>query len=137
MYDELSVSFENPATDAMGYDKVEGKLYCGRDDIRLQFKREDRAFRKSEPQIVEIEYGEVEKVKFVSRWFQPKRLVFETRSPEKLAEFPGGGVGKLDLYVTNESKQDARRVADLIRFRQSEAFLEESEERLDRASRGE
>jgi len=137
VYDELSVSFENPATDAMGYDKVEGKLYCGRDDIRLQFKREDRAFRKSEPQTVEIEYGEVEKVEFISRWFQPKRLVFETRSPEKLAEFPGAGVGKLALYVTDESKRDARKVAGLIRFRQSEAFLAEAEERLDRASRGE
>ncbi len=137
MYDELSVSFENPATDAMGYDRVGGKLYCGRDDIRLQFKREDRAFRKSEPQTIAIGYGEVESVEYVSKWFQPKRLVFETRSAEVVADFPGGGVGKLDLYVTDDSKRDARKVADLIRFRQSEAFLEESEERLGRAARDE
>lgn len=137
MYDELSVSFENPATDAMGYDKVAGKLYCGRDHILLQYKREDRAFRKSEPQTVEIDYGEVEDVEFISKWFQPKRLVFETRRPDKIADFPGGGVGKLDLYVTADSKRDAKKVTDLIRFRQSEAFLAESEERLERASRDE
>lgn len=134
MYDELSVSFDNPATDAMGYDHVEGKLYCGRDSIQLQFKQRDRAFRKNEPQTVEIGYGEVEDVEFVSKWFQPKRLIFETRSPEKLAAFPGAGVGRLELVVTEDSRKEAKKVANLIRFRQSEAFLEESEQRLGRAS---
>lgn len=137
MYDELSVSFDNPATDAMGYDHVEGKLYCGRDSIQLQFKQRDRAFRKNEPQTVEIEYGEVEDVEFVSKWFQPKRLIFETRSPEKLAAFPGAGVGRLELIVTEDSRKEAKKVANLIRFRQSEAFLEESEQRLGRASNSE
>ena len=118
----------------MGYDRVGGKLYCGRDDIRLQFKRVDRAFKKSDPQTIAIGYGEVESVEYVSKWFQPKRLIFETRSADVIADFPGGGVGKLDLYVTADSKRDARKVVDLIRFKQSEAFLEESEERLDRAA---
>ncbi|MEX2579469.1 MAG: hypothetical protein WD342_10460 [Verrucomicrobiales bacterium] len=133
----MSVSFDNPATDAMGYDHVEGKLYCGRDSIQLQFKQRDRAFRKNEPQTVEIEYGEVEDVEFVSKWFQPKRLIFETRSPEKLAAFPGAGVGRLELIVTEDSRKEAKKVANLIRFRQSEAFLEESEQRLGRASNSE
>src|SRR5690606_15232676 len=38
VYDELSVSFDNPATDPLGHNPVEGKLYCGRDAIELQFK---------------------------------------------------------------------------------------------------
>ncbi len=132
MYDELSVSFENPATDPLGYNHVEGKLYCGRDAVELQFKVKDRAFRKSEPRRVPFEYSEVERVEYVSRWFRPKILVFQTRSPEKLADFPGASVGRAELMVLPASRRDASKVAELIRFRQSEAFVTESDERLQR-----
>ena len=132
MYDELSISFENPATDAMGYEHVEGKLYCGRDQVELQFKQKDRAFRKNETHRVKFDYGEVEKVTFVSRWFKPKMLIFQTRSPEKLDLFPGANVGRVELQVIDTSIKDARKVARLIEYKQSEAFLEESERRLDR-----
>lgn len=132
MYDELSISFENPATDAMGYEHVEGKLYCGRDKVELQFKQKDRAFRKNETHTVEFGYGEVEKVEFISRWFRPKILIFQTRSPEKLDSFPGANVGRVELQVISDSVKDARKVAQLIEFKQSEAFVEESERRLDR-----
>jgi hypothetical protein len=132
VYDELSVSFENPATDPLGYNHVEGKLYCGRDAVELQFKVKDRAFRKSEPRRVPFEYSEVERVEYVSRWFRPKILVFQTRSPEKLADFPGASVGRAELMVLPASRRDASKVAELIRFRQSEAFVTESDERLQR-----
>lgn len=132
MYDELSVSFENPATDALGYDHVCGKIYCGRDAVELQFKVKDRAFRKNESQTVRFEYAEVETVHLVSRWFRPKILVFQTRCPAKLDGFPGAKVGRVELQVTAASLVDAGKVADLIRFKQSEAFLAESEDRLSR-----
>ncbi len=132
MYDELSVSFENPATDPLGYNHVEGKLYCGRDAVELQFKVRDRAFRKSEPRCVPFEYAEVERVEYVSRWFRPKILVFQTRSPEKLSDFPGASVGRAELMVLPASRRDASKVAELIRFRQSEAFVTESDQRLQR-----
>lgn len=132
MYDELSVSFDNPATDPLGHNPVEGKLYCGRDAIELQFKTKDRAFRRGDPIVVPIDYAEVEKVEYLKPWFQPKRLIFQTRNPEKLAGFPGASVGRIELYVLPESRRDAAKVAELIRFRQSEAFLAESESRLQR-----
>ncbi len=132
MYDELSVSFENPATDPLGYNHVEGKLYCGRDAVELQFKVRDRAFRKNEPRRVPFEYSEVERVEYLSRWFRPKILVLQTRSPEKLADFPGASVGRAELLVLPASRRDASKVAELIRFRQSEAFVTESDERLHR-----
>ena len=132
MYDELSVSFENPATDALGYDRVGGKIYCGRDALELQFKVEDRAFRKNESQVVRFDYAEVEMVRFISRWFRPKILVFQTRNPAKLDHFPGAAVGRVELQVIPSSLSEAGRVADLIKFRQSEAFLAESEHRLNR-----
>ncbi len=132
MYDELSVSFENPATDPLGYNHVEGKLYCGRDAVELQFKTRDRAFRKAEPTTVPFDYAEVEKVEYFAGWFRPKRLVLHTRSPEKLSGFPGASVGRVELNVLPASQRDAAKVADLIRFRQSEAFVAESESRLDR-----
>ena len=132
MYDELSVTFENPATDPLGYNHVEGKLYCGRDAVELQFKLKDRAFRKSEVHRVPFDYAEVERIDYLSRWFRPKILVFQTRSPEKLAGFPGASVGRVELIVSPESRLQAARVADLVRFRQSEAFVAESESRLNR-----
>ncbi|MDF1861355.1 MAG: hypothetical protein P1U87_14160 [Verrucomicrobiales bacterium] len=133
VFDELSVSFENPATDAMGYDAVQGKLYCGVDGIQLQFKEKDRAFRKNEPVTIEFDYGEVEKTEYISKWFRPKVLVFQTRSPDRLAAFPGAKVGRVELQVLPESKAEAKKVAGLIDFKQSEAFLEETEARIDRS----
>lgn len=130
MYDELSVSFENPATDPLGYDHVVGKLYCGRDAVELQFKVKDRAFRKTDPVVVPFEYGEVERVQYQAKWFRPAILIFETRSPEKLSEFPGVHVGRIKLTVDKVSREDAKRVASLIDFKQSEAFVAESEQRL-------
>jgi len=132
VYDELSVSFENPPTDPLGYNHVEGKLYCGRDAVELQFKTRDRAFRRSESTSVAFDYAEVERVEYVSKWFRPKVLVFQTRSPAKLDGFPGASVGRVELQVIASSLRDASKVAELIRFKQSEAFVAESESRLDR-----
>ncbi len=132
MYDELSVSFENPATDPLGYNHVEGKLYCGRDSVELQYKTRERAFRKSGAVAVAFDYAEVERVEYFSKWFRPKILVFQTRSPAKLDGFPGTSVGRVELRVIPASRRDAAKVADLIRYKQSLAFVAESESRLDR-----
>jgi len=132
VYDELSISFENPATDPLGYDHVAGKLYCGRDAVELQFRVKDRAFRKNESITVPFTYAEVELVQLVVRWFRPRVLVFQTRCPDKLDGFPGSKVGRVELHVIATSINEARKVADLIRFKQSEAFVAESEERLNR-----
>jgi hypothetical protein len=136
VYDELSISFENPATDPLGYDHVEGKLYCGRDVVELQFKVRDRAFRKTSAQVVSFDYSEIERVEYLARWFRPKVLVFQTRCPEKLDGFPGASVGRVELQVIDGSKADAAKVAELIRYKQSEAFVSESESRLSRLRQG-
>jgi|TARA_B100001093_G_C26782655_1_gene995314 hypothetical protein len=132
VYDELSVSFENPATDAMGYQHIEGKLYCGRDWLESQFKEKDRSFRKGDTTVVRFDYREIESAEFISEWLQPKFLILQTRSPEKLDKFPGADVSRVELQVTRGSIKHAKRVADPIEFRQSESFLEESEDRLGR-----
>jgi len=132
VYDELSVIFENPATDPLGMSHVTGKIYCARDHLELQFKLKDRAFRKSETRTVRFEYGEIEKAEFITGWFRPKILVFQTRAPGKLDEFPGSQVGRLELQVSRGSVAEARKVSELIRFKQSESFLAESEARLNR-----
>lgn len=136
VFDELSVSFANPATDAMGYEAVEGKLYCGVGSVQLQFKEKDRAFRKHDPTTVDFDYGEIESAEFISRWFRPKILRLQTRSPEKLNQFPGASVGRVDLQILPHSVRDAKRVEGLIQFRQSEAYLAETESRLERERRG-
>ena len=129
MQDELSVYFENSATDPLGYDHVEGKLYCGRDKVELQFKQKDRAFKKNDPVTIEFDYSEVEGAEYVSRWFRPKLLIFKTRSPEKLKDFPGAQVGRVDLQVTRAARDAARRAQVFIEYKHSEAYLKESDKR--------
>lgn len=130
MFDELSISFENAAMDSLGYDHVEGKLYCGRDGIELQFKMRDRAFRKSEMQVISCSYNEVEKAEYQEGWFRAKILVLQIHSADKLITFPGASVGRVELEVCRSSRKDARKVADFILFKQSEASVADAESRL-------
>ncbi len=134
MFDELSINFENPATDALGYEHVEGRLFCGRDYLELHFDEKDRAFVKIPPVSVRFTYDEVEKIEYLKKWFRPGKLIFRTRTPEKLSRFPGAKVGMVELQVTRGSTRDAVRVARLIDFRKTEAYLGVSEERLRQAS---
>lgn len=129
--EELSVYFENPARDALGYEHVGGCLRFGRDEVELTFDEKDRAFRKTPAVTVTFGYGEVVGVTYVSRWFRPKVLRFQTKSPEKLAEFPGADVGQVNLIVKPESRKAAAKAPELVEFKQSEAWLEESERRLE------
>ena len=129
--DSISVYFDNPATDALGYEHVEGKLYCGREKAELHFKEKDRAFRKSDPQVIEFEYSEIERAEYESRWFRPKFLIVDTTVPEKLKGFPGTEVGKVRLQIPRESIKEARKVAAFIEYKHSEAYLMESNDRLE------
>jgi hypothetical protein len=130
MVDELSVYFENPATDALGYEHVEGFLRCGRDFAELHFKERNRAFRKTEPITVQFDYAEIERVEYIDRWFRPKILVLRTSSPEKLKDFPGAVVGMVELQVIGKSKADAAKASAFLDYKQSEAYLRDSTERL-------
>ena len=129
--DSISVYFSNAATDALGYEHVEGKLYCGRDTVELHFKERDRAFKKSDPETVEFEYKEIEKVVFLGGWFNPKILEVSTTCPDKLKDFPGADVGRVELQVSKKSIADAKKVASFIDYKHSEAYLMESNDRLD------
>jgi hypothetical protein len=131
--DELSVYFDNPARDSMGYQHVEGFLRCGRNLVELHFKERDRAFRKSEPQVATFDYGEIDRVEYLSGWFKPKILILRTRSPEKLKDFPGADVGRVELQVIKKSREDAEKAQAFLDYKQSEAYLRESANRLDEA----
>lgn len=135
IFEELSVSFENPATDAMGYDAVEGKLICAEEAVQIHFKQKDRAFRKNPTATIEFAYDEVEKLTLVSRWFRPPEIVFETFVADRLSGFPGAGVGRVDLQIIDASKKEVRKLIELFRFRQSEQRLLRSDDRL-RGERG-
>jgi len=134
--DELSVYFENPATDPMGYNHVEGRLFCGRDRVEIQYKQRDRAFRKNETTCLAFDYGEVARVEFVRRLFGPDTLVFQSRVAERLDEFPGSDVGSVALRVLPSSRKEAKRAASFIEYRQSVALLLETERRLGRGDDG-
>ena len=128
--EELSVYFENPARDAMGYEHVSGCLRFTRDEVTLHFDEKDRAFRKTPPETVHFRYREVTSVDYVKRWFRPHELVFKTSAPDKLSGFPGAAVGEVVLLVKSGSRREAAKVPALVTFKLSEAYLAESEERL-------
>ena len=131
--DELSIDFKNPATDSLGYEGVQGKLRCTRDQVELQFDQDDRAFREIPVEVREIPYSQIESVEYISRWFRPKLLILKTKSPEFLDGFPGGEVGKVTLRVCNQSRKDASRLTSLLDYQQSEAYLQESAARFEDA----
>ena len=133
---ELSIDYENPATDPLGYDHVQGKLRCKFDFVELQFDQIDRAFRKIPVVIREIPYSQVESATYVDRWFRPKLLIFKTKDPQYLDGFPGGEVGKVTLQVSRSSRDDAKRMAALLEYKQSEALAEETAARMDDARVG-
>ena len=130
MRDELSIYFENPATDPLGHEEVEGKLTCHRDGVTLRFKQRDRAFRKNDAHVIEFAYSEVEAIEYSAKFFGPKTLTFRARETDKLKDFPGAEVSSVVLHVVKASREEAARAADFIDYRQSEAYLEEQDQRL-------
>ena len=54
-----------------------------------------------------------------------------TTCPEKLKNFPGADVGKVELQVSKKSIGDAKKVTSFIDYKHSEAYLIESNDRLD------
>ncbi|MEO0415415.1 MAG: hypothetical protein AAF226_10745 [Verrucomicrobiota bacterium] len=134
MRNELSVFFSNPATDPLGKQVVEGRLFCGPDYVELQYKVRDRAFKKNDATEIRFDYSEVEMVDFNSPWIGPKILTFQVRETDKLKSFPGAKVGKIELHVTKASRDDAKKAQSFIEYHQSEAYLRERDADL-RSSR--
>lgn len=132
MFEELSIAFENPATDPMGFETVSGKLTCLRDQVRLQFKEKDRAFRKNETRVVEFAYREIEDLSIESKWFRPARVTLETRALDKLDGFPGSDVGRVEMSIEKRDVAEAKKMAGVIELRKSEEILADSESRLRR-----
>lgn len=132
MHDELSVSFVNAANARPGHQHAGVTHGCGTEGVGFRFGIGERSCRKSEPSRVPFESSEVERGESVSRRFLQKILVFQTRSPEKIPDFPGAPDGCTEFPTPAASRRDAPQVAELIRFRQAESFVTESDERFRR-----
>lgn len=132
LFEEISVPFCNPPGDALGYDAVEGRLYCGLDRLELHFKQRDRAFRKNPHLLAEFAYSEIESLELSTPWLRPAVLSLSVRSSEKLADFPGAGVGRVDLRLVRGAAAVARKALGIVDFRRTEEALEATESRLER-----
>ena len=136
MRDEISIFFDNPATDPLGKESVEGQIICSHEAVTIHFKQKDRAFRKNEPGVIRFEYSEIESVAFTSGFFVSPKLTLRTRGSDQLDEFPGAEVGRVVFQVLKESRKDAGRLAEFVEYRQSEIYLEEQHERLEERRSG-
>lgn len=130
MIDELSIYFDNPATDPLGHEAVAGKILCTEKAVEIHFKQKDRAFKNFRSKTIYLSYADVETARYEAKFFGPKTLVLTIRKSGNLSEFPGADVSRLELHVCKDSRSNAKKVAEYIGFRQSEAYLEESDRRL-------
>ena len=128
--DELSIDFENLATDALGYEHVLGKLRCLREGMELYFDEKDRAFRETPPVERCFPHFQVDSIEVRKRWFRKMDLILRTKDPALLEGFPGGEVGCVTLQVKRRSRKDAERMASLVAYYKSEADLAASQDRL-------
>lgn len=131
MRDEISIFFENPATDPLGKENVEGQIVFDHEAVTIRFKQKDRAFRKNEPGVIRLEYSEIDSVTYTSGLFVSPKVTLRTRDTNKLDEFPGADVAKAVFQVLKESRKQAGRLAEFVEYRQSEIYLEEQNERLE------
>ncbi len=131
--EELSINFEIPARDPLGREHVEGKLRCLETAVSLQFKIRDRTFHRSEPKEIEFSYGDIANFEYTGGWFAPKRLVLSTSDAEILHQLPGAEMGKVELFVSKDSRKDARKAAKLVEFQRSQSWVEKRQDRLEAA----
>ncbi len=135
MTEEVSIYFDNPATDPLGHEHVEGRLFFGEQGISLDFKVKDRAFRKGEAGSIAFGYEDIESIRFTRRFLGPRILTLGLRSAVILEPFPGAEVGKARLHVTSASGEEAKKVESLVEYRKSEAYLSASHHRLEESRR--
>ena len=132
--EQSGLTFAIPATDPLGKNGVQGKLFA--DDSRLLFywKLEERTFRRAaeEMQTIEIPWEEVEKITLhTTLGFLKPRLQLRIKDPRPLKDVPGIGVGQAELFLTGKgAKSAAKKFLKLVEFQRSNAEVNRRDARL-------
>ena len=128
----INLWFYLPATDPLGRDEVTGKLRFLGEYVELHWRLRGNVFRTDDEAMARIDltYGEIEHVELVKRWWKVRRIILRVGDPSLVAEIPGVAMGKMELHIDGRSREEARKLASLIDFKQSIFLLDEQTKRL-------
>ena len=79
---------------------------------------------------IDLPYGEIEHVELVKKWFKIRRLVLRIENPELVKEIPGVDMGKMSLHIDDRSREEAKKLSNLIDFKRSMFILDAHDQRL-------
>jgi hypothetical protein len=132
LIDPVSIYFSIPATDHLGKNQVEGKLRFLETHVELSWRLKGSVFTGGEKEMtsVDFSYGEIEGIELKHSWFRPIRIIVRVAAPEKLTTMPSISVGKMDVVLDNKSKQEAKKLEQILAYKKSEFILNTHESRL-------
>lgn len=130
--DPVNIHFHIPATDPLGREEVLGKLRFLPDHVALSWRLKGNVFKggKGEMATIDLPYGEIEHVELVKKWFRIRRIVLRIANPELVQEIPGVTMGKMVLHIDDRSREEAKKLTELIDFKRSLFILDDHEKRL-------
>ncbi|MBK1854751.1 hypothetical protein JO972_07260 [Verrucomicrobiaceae bacterium 5K15] len=130
--DPVNINFHIPATDPLGREEVLGKLRFLPDHVKLSWRMKGSVFKggKGELTTIDLPYGEIEHVELVKKWFKIRRIVLRIETPELVKDIPGVDMGRMNLHIDDRSREEAKKLTDLIDFQRSMFILDEHDKRL-------
>jgi len=128
----LNIHFHIPAQDPLGREHVMGKLRFLHDHVELSWQLKGNVFTggKSDMDIIQLPYDEIEHVELVKKWFKLRRLIFRVSDPQLLKNIPVAEMGKMILEIDERSREEAKKLDSLIDFQKSTFLLDAQEKRL-------
>ena len=132
LFDPVNINFKIPATDPLGKNEVEGKVRFLADHVELSWRLKGSVFTggKGDMTIVKLSYSEIESVELVKGWFSIKQLIIRVGDPQKVKDMPAISMGKMELYIDKKSKQEAKRLREVVDFKRSEFLLDDHDRRM-------
>jgi len=130
--DPIQINFTCPAQDHLGKDIVIGKLRFLPDHVELSWRLQGNVFTggKGEMATIDLPYNEIEHVELVKKWWKIRKLIFRVSDPKLVGDIPTANMGKIEMEIDDRSREEAKKLTNLIDFKRSIFLLDEQEERL-------
>lgn len=128
----IHINFSCPAIDPLGREHLIGKLRFLPQHVELSWRMKGNVFTggKSELNLIDLPYEEIEHVELVKKWWKIRQLVFRVSDPRLTKDIPTSDMGKLVMEIDDRSREEALKLSSLIDFKRSVFFLDEQDKRL-------
>ena len=128
----VNIHFSIPASDPLGREAVLGKLRFMPELVVLSWRLKGNVFRGGKSTMISIDlpYGEIEHVELIKKWFRVRQIVLRILNPELVQDIPGVDMGKMTMDIDDRSREEAKKLSDLIDFKRSIFILDDHEQRL-------